>query len=232
MREKLDSLAKHIRSSYHELERKAKSERNERLVIKVGKAPLSLSVSAVDGGLLAHRMHGADIVVSRAVAVNFVYDNSFKSFSHYPRKNPEPEIEIRNSLGEHEAIVFRSLVRLKGELSCAIASLSAHSPDLLLIDGSLLPLPSDRPAEDSELRDLYSEVISLYEKLYSLSKEKGCLLCGIIKDSRSRKLARELGLNCSDSMLCSFLLEEGERTDSRPYLDEKTSNKDVVFLCE
>jgi hypothetical protein len=235
MRERLSSLAQEIRSTYESLRQKAKAARaaNPGLISKVEQASVSLSVCAVDGGLLAQRMHGADIVLARAVGVLFVYENSkLKTFSHHPRKSPEADILVMNSLEEHEALIFRSLVRLRHELSCAIASLEKHSPKLLLIDGSLLPLPSDRPAEGNELRPLYGEVISLYGRLYSGCKEKGCMLCGVVKDSRSKKLAKELGADCSDTLLCSYLLEEGERTTAMPYLEDKAPNRDVASLGE
>jgi hypothetical protein len=230
MREKIDGLALHIKKAYEELGRKANEARkaDPQLASRMQRLPLSLSVCAVDGGILAQRMHGADIVLARAVGVNFVYENSkLKTFRHVPHKSPEPDIEIKSSLEEHESVVFRSLVRLRQELGCAL-SLMDLSPDLLLMDGSLLPLPSDRPPEESELRPLYSEVVSLYERLYAACGKT--ILCGVIKDSRSRKLSKELGMNCSDSLLCSFLLEEGERSGERPYFDDKTPNKDILSL--
>ncbi|MEW6722080.1 MAG: DNA double-strand break repair nuclease NurA [Candidatus Micrarchaeota archaeon] len=227
MLEKLGDIAERIRNSRLELSRRANAVRSAdpSLVLRAQKAPLSISVCAVDGGLLAHRMHGADIAVVRALSVNFVYEGSaLKSFSHHPGKDPPHEIEIKSSLDEHESNVFRSLVRLRSELSAAIEALRRFSPHLLLMDGSLLPLPSDRPPEGSELASLYSEVVSLYSSLFSLSKEKNCMLLGVIKDSRSRRLAKPLGFACPDTVLCEHLLREGERTKSMPYSDEKQGN--------
>jgi hypothetical protein len=176
----------------------------------------------VDGGLLAERMHGADIVVSRSIGVNFIYkDSILESFAYHPAKSHEPGFELRNSLDEHEANMFRSLVRLKSELGCAIAALERFSPNLFLMDGSLLPLPSDRPEDSSELLPMYDESLSLYSSLFSISKKKGCMLCGVIKDSRARRLSEGLGLPCSDTMLCGYLLKEGERTRAMPYFADK-----------
>lgn len=234
MEERLNDLANGIRASRLELARGAGAARkaDPGLVAKVERTPVSLSVCAVDGGLLAHRMHGADIVVVRAVAVNFVYDGSaLGSFSHHPGRNPPHEIEVRSSLDEHEANVFRSLIRLRSELSCALEALERYAPQLLLMDGSLLPLPSDRPSEDSELAPLFSEILALYERLFALSKEKGCLLLGVIKDSRSRRLAKDLGFSCPDTVLCEQLLEEGERTRGMPYSEEK-GGKGIAMLAE
>jgi len=235
MRERIAELAKEIKSTYDSLREKARAARssNPSLILKVQRAPISLSVCAVDGGLLAQRMHGADIVVSRAVAVIFDYkDSNLRSCIRFPSKSPAPDIEMKNSLEEHEAVVFRSLVRLKQELACAIAVLEKYQPKILLMDGSLVPLPSDRPAEDSELRPLYGEVIKLYGRLYDLSKTKNCILCGVIKDSRSKKLSKQLGMDCSDTLLCNFFLDEGERTEAMGYFEGKPPNPDVASLGE
>ncbi|VVC04216.1 NurA domain protein [Candidatus Bilamarchaeum dharawalense] len=229
MREQLNALAKEIKENYAILETKINQLRSSHSILPVKKSPIDLSVCAVDGGLLAHRLHGADIVITRAVGVNFVYSNStLKKCSYWPEKNPNPKIFMKNSLDEHEAMVFRSLIRLKEELSCAILSLQKFSPQVLLMDGSLLPLPSDRPGEASELDSLYSEVLKLYEKLYQDCNAKKCSLIGVIKDSRSRKMAKEFGLNCSDSVFCNFLLKEFERTNTMSY--SENSGIDVFYI--
>ncbi len=233
MREKLAALACEIRSSYDSIRDKAGAARlaDPSLVVKVRKADVSLRVCAVDGGLLAGRMHGADIVVVRAVAAVFDYeDSALKAHFHHPEKCPQPQVEIKNSLEEHEALVFRSLIRLHHELSCAISALDASNPGLLLIDGSLLPLPGDRPSDGSELRPLYAEIIALYRKLYLSCSEKKCMLCGVIKDSRSKKLANEIGAGCSDTLLCSYLLNENERTKELGYFEGRPPNGDVAEL--
>ncbi|MCI0503900.1 DNA double-strand break repair nuclease NurA [Candidatus Micrarchaeota archaeon] len=233
MRERIAELAREIREGYEGLRKKARiaRETDPSLVIGVGRSPISLSVCAVDGGLLAGRMHGADIVVARAVAAHFVYECSkIKSNAYLPSKSPKPALDIRNSLEEHEALVFRSLIRLRHELACAIEALDKFRPRLLLMDGSLLPLPGDRPPEGSGLRPLYDEVLSLYGKLYSGCGDRGCMLCGVVKDSRSRKLAKELGASCSDTLLCGYLLEEGERTREMGYFEGKAPNAEVGAL--
>jgi hypothetical protein len=235
MQERIAALAKEIREGYESLAKKARAARDAdpSLIVRVAApSPSSgLSVCAVDGGLLAGRMHGADIVVARAVAAHFVYDGpALRSHAHFPSKSPRPEIEIQNSLEEHEALAFRSLVRLRHELSCAIAAGEKLRPQVLLMDGSLLPLPGDRPQEASALRPLYDEVLSLYGRLYSACSASGCLLCGVVKDSRSKKLSKALGAACSDTVLCSYLLEEGERTRELDYFEGKPPNADVAAL--
>jgi hypothetical protein len=187
-------------------------------IYKSTKIKLDLSVASTDGGVISSRMHGVDMVLFRSVGVCFTYLNSsLASFSYFPEKYPPSQLECATSLDEHEALVFKSLLRLKSELSIAIETIERFLPHVFLFDGSLLPLPNDRPNKESKIYPLYLEVISLYSKLFSLSTEKKCLLCGVIKDSRSNRLAKSHSIDSSDTVLCNFLLQEGERTADLSY---------------
>lgn len=233
MRERLESLAREMRGAYDTLRQKALHARSSKTlqVHRVESIPLTLSVAAVDGGLLSARMHGADIVVARAVGVIFNYrDSKLETHIYHPSKSPPADIGMKSSLEEHEALVFRSLIRLKHELSCAISLIQSSRPDVMLMDGSLLPLPSDRPSEGSPLRPLYDEVLGLFRSLHSISKDSGCLLCGVIKDSRSKRLSRKMGAECPDTLFCGYLLEDGERTEAMPYSGENAQNPDAASL--
>ncbi len=233
MRERLSALASDMRRSFERQRERAAAARSSRsgLVATVARTPVPSPVAAVDGGLLYQRMHGADIVLARAVGVAFEYSGSRLSRCSYtPSRSPEAEIFVMNSLEEHEAAIFRSLIRLRQELSCAASTLEARTPKLLLLDGSLLPLPSDRPAEGTALRPLYDEVISLYGKLYASCESGGCMLCGVIKDSRSKRLAEECGEGCTDTLFCGHLLGEGERTADAPYFEGKPPAGDLAEL--
>ncbi len=217
----IDELTEQMRRNEDSIRAVAKDLSEE--VCKVVVSPLNLSVSAVDGGLLYHRMHGLDIAVARAVAVNFKYvDGKPAEHEYHPSRSPEPSVEIKTSLDEHEANVFRSLVRLKHEIQCANNAVEKFKPDLLLLDGSLLPVPSDIPAKSSQLRSMYDDLLESYRKLYS----HDCLFCGVIKDSRARRLSPD----CSDSVLCNHLLSEGERTNEFSYFEKPPSDKDLGIL--
>jgi len=203
---------------------------NPAIIKKIQRIPLNLSLCAIDGGVLSYRLHGSDVVVVRAVGVHFVYENDkLKSFEHYPRKKPESCIGHKTMLDEHEAGIFRSLIRLKYELECALNSLEKFSPQLILIDGSLLPLPCDRPQKESELNLLYDEVVSLYSKLFSECKKIDCGLCGVIKDSRARRITDKYGIISSDSIFCNYLLAEGEMTGEVSYYENKKQDELSAF---
>lgn len=217
----IDDLAKEMMRGRDSIKEAAKQLAEK--VCVVAPSPLNLSVCAVDGGLLYHRMHGVDIAVARAVAVNFKYsDGRPTGHQYHPSRSPQSSVEIKSSLDEHEANVFRSLVRLKHEIECANEAVEKFKPDLLLLDGSLLPVPSDIPSKSSQLRPTYDSLLETYGKLYS----QDCLFCGVIKDSRARRLSQD----CSDSVLCSYLLSEGERTREFSYFEKPPADKELGLL--
>jgi hypothetical protein len=162
---------------------------------------------------------GSDILVRRSVAVCFVYkEGRLASVEHHPKKFPENEVGFRNGLDEHEALVFRSLFRLRGEIDTAAEALDRFKPDYLLLDGSLMPLASDKPGDGSALREDYDSLLASYRKLYEKCDSLKCQLVGVVKDSRGKRLADVLKgrllSDVPDAVLADALLKEGERTSA------------------
>jgi len=207
------------------------------LVFSVGKSVPNFSVCAVDGGLLADRLVGSDIVIMRSVAVNFVYRNSrLETVRHHPKKFPEPEVGFMNGLDEHEAMVFRSLFRLKGEIAAATEALEKFKPDYLLLDGSIVLLGSDKPGEGSLLSEDYKELLKTYKTLYHKCETQNCQLAGVIKDSRGKRLADllrdQLVVDVSDTVLADALLGESERTSVLGYTNDAAKHPVLTSLGE
>ncbi len=170
-----------------------------------------MKVCGIDGGILHERMHGIDIIAFRAVAVCFEYmDGKVVSCSHIPSRSPDYAILTRTSLDEHEAMIWRGVVRWSAELSMALTAMDCFSPDLMLLDGSINPHPSQRPAKTSSLEKEYQDMISTRGNLIDICES--CILAGIVKDTRARTLSERIEPEIPDSMLSWHLLEEGERT--------------------
>ena len=154
-----------------------------------------LRVGAVDGGVVGRSFHGIDLIITRAIAVIFDFDKRGKPFvEYYPEECPSPRI-ISNleplSLFDFE--LNTSLERIRTELNAAIEVLDFRHLDVLLMDGSITPILSDRPQASSTILPKYKTLIRLYEKLYSKCKKQATLLCGIVKDSRSTRFTQILG---------------------------------------
>jgi len=185
--------------------------------IKEVAVKLNGNIGAVDSGLLAEEMYGVDLIVCRGAGVLFKYNNGrLKDTVYYPEPFPKPKYKVKIGLDEQEINIFRSLFRLKNEIDVAINLVDKFNPNLIFMDGSLVPLSQDKPPSDSELFNDYIEVIESYKKLYALCDEKNCLLVGIIKDSRGRRVLDSLSevkdLHTSDRVFLNYLLNENERT--------------------
>ena len=159
------------------------------MIHTVALKPIGLKIAAVDGGILAQEFHGFDLLMTRAVAVMFAYSNSkLSSHKYHPSPLPEADIEVTYTMDTHEFQRFKSLFRLRKEISTALEACETFLPDFMLLDGSIVPQISDKPgADEKEPRALYSEIISLYSRLYAFCESKNIRLVGVIKDSRGRR---------------------------------------------
>ncbi|MCX8174829.1 MAG: DNA double-strand break repair nuclease NurA [Candidatus Micrarchaeota archaeon] len=199
----------------------------QELCIKVEKSEVNGRIAAVDAGVVGQEFHGFDFLALRVAGAVFEYRQS-KVVSHlyFPSASPPISYDVRGGLESYEITWHKSLFRLKGELDAARELIEKHKPDYLFLDGSIAPLLSDKPSEDSAMRCLYDSVVASYCELYQVAQEKNCALVGVIKDSRSRRFieilqkhsANEGGfLRTTDTSFLSYLLSEGERTCAFSY---------------
>ncbi|MEK6954850.1 MAG: DNA double-strand break repair nuclease NurA [Candidatus Micrarchaeota archaeon] len=203
----------------------------KKLINEIPDIEVNGKVAAVDGGLLAEELHSIDIVLVRAAAVIFEYENSkLKKHHYHPSSFPDYEVYTPSALDAHEAIWFRNIARLEKEISCAIEAIEKYAPKALFLDGSIVPQVSDKPAKESEIYPHYENLVEKYKKLFSISEKSNCLLVGIIKDSRGKQFLnlaqRHLGLGVADDMVLKKtndsaflfnLLNEKERTFAFKY---------------
>jgi len=197
----------------------------KKLLNKVETVPPQGRVAAVDGGVLSRELHGLDIVLARAVGAAFDYDAGKRVRTlYYPRARPSYKLKWRSALDAHDALWLKSLARLEEELSCAQQTLETLAPDVLLLDGSIVPQPGDKPGKESLLANSYEGVLARYRALYKACEARGTMLLGVVKDSRGTRFTdlllrnvdmgglRESLSGAHDSLFLSHLLQEGERT--------------------
>ena len=199
------------------------------LVHKINPIDFSLKIGAVDSGLQHRSYLGLDIILCRPAGVIFTYENSHLKHAEYINKYSQPDQLIEKELDEREILWAKSLFRLKKEITTAIQMID--KADMLILDGSLLPLTIDRPTEDSELFLEYKHLTHLYSQLFSLAKQKDVLLLGISKDTRSKRLTHLLGINGSDAMFAERLLNINERTSYFSYGNSLIS-KEIAYAKE
>ncbi|MCX8163367.1 MAG: DNA double-strand break repair nuclease NurA [Candidatus Micrarchaeota archaeon] len=191
----------------------------EKIILDVEQKPFDLKVAAVDCGFQSFEKFNQTLILYKVCGAIFEYKNSkLFSYSYFP-KNSEIEMEAAEDLDNFENLKFASLTRLKAEISTAIEIIKNNRPDLVLLDGSILPLASDKPSKESVLFVKYLNLVKLYEELFDLSKKNNVLICGVVKDSKSKRffnLLYEKGLieqpRFSDILCLNYILKQKQRT--------------------
>jgi len=191
-----------------------------------------LNVMAVDGGIVKHSFHGLDMLLMRSAAVNFKYSKGkLKDVVYYPNSHPTPNPKIvYDAFSDFELNSCYNFERQIMEVETTIAAMEKLKPDIVLLDGSIIPHYVPRP-DNLVLKESYNRMIEHYKKLFETSKKNKILLAGVIEDSRGVKfcdilqrqvlpqikdeIVRDLKLileKTKDSNLLSYVLDKGERT--------------------
>ncbi|MFX1482032.1 MAG: DNA double-strand break repair nuclease NurA [Promethearchaeota archaeon] len=154
-----------------------------------------LKIVGVDGGLVRKRFRSMDLVLTRGIAVIFHFGpEEGPVVDFFPDAFPEPKIiPLMLTLSGTELEQLASLERIAAELRVTLSVLEEFRPYLILLDGSLFYHPRDRPQSGSIVYEKFQEVISLYRQLYNKARKKQTILMGIVKDSRSTRLATTMG---------------------------------------
>jgi hypothetical protein len=150
----------------------------------VGKTDLEGKIVAgVDGGLSQHAYHGVDLILTRAVAAIFRYGPRI-SVDYFPSSIPAPKlIVLSDPYSDDDFVVSSSLERQGGEIEVALKVAEKIKPDVILMDGSIVPHGSDKPSKNSPAWERYQKVFENFRKLYSVEP----LVAGCVEDSRGRR---------------------------------------------
>lgn len=187
--------------------------------------PENVSVVGIDGGIIRKSCHGLDIFLMRACAVNFVYiKGKLHETNYFPSSTivPEPKI-VLEPFSENEMGLCHNFERQIMETSLATEAIKKLKPDIALLDGSVLPSYAF-PTENSSLREYYKEMIEKYIELFSVSKETGNILAGVVEDSRAVRFCEILKKRVLASM-CSDLARELEQ------ILDKTKDSNLLFYA-
>ncbi len=202
--------------------------------------PSITKISGVDGGLITEALAGLDLILYRAVGVTFHGIGKKVEAVYTPNFDPEPMVYLAPSLpSRQEFLKLATLYRLLVEYEIAIETIKFQNPTVLFIDGKVIPLSSDFQELNNQSKNVTTiemAVKAMYRDLVNIAHERNVLLCGVIKDSRSRNLSLTFSetipewirtkviiskpvkgwrvnlSNMLDHTLCDGILHEGERT--------------------
>jgi hypothetical protein len=109
---------------------------------------------------------------------------------YFPSLDPDPSIMIKKSMYSRiETSQAANLLRLTKEIEVATALLKFQKPDILFIDGSILPLSSDfnflNPSS-TFIEELILNLKKHYQEFLNTLQKQKTFVMGIVKDSRSR----------------------------------------------
>jgi len=148
-----------------------------------------VAVAGIDGGVLGQQLHGLDLILVRAVAAIFHYSGGeLSEAEYYPSSAPHPRlISVTEPIDSRELELITSVQRQLIELNIAVKALRTSCPDILLLDGSIVPQYVDRSQHGQKLTELYREMMDSFSKLYRACAEVKVPLAGVVKDSRSAR---------------------------------------------
>ncbi|KXB04538.1 hypothetical protein AKJ49_01985 [candidate division MSBL1 archaeon SCGC-AAA382A03] len=202
------------------------------LVYPVKEAKLdNLTIAGVDGGVLSKPLHGLDLILVRAIAAIFNYNNKgLKKANYHPNEMPAPElINVHEPLDSRELDILTGLKRQLTELNTAKEAIENQNIDALVLDGSIVPQYTNNAAR-KKTKETYRDLINSFTELYKTCAEKEILLLGAVEDSRSTRIAKIFQKEIFPRIIEYTNLTEQEITSFNNNKNILTNSRDTVFL--
>ncbi len=153
-----------------------------------------LNIVSVDGSSVVKKFMNVDFSFLKAIAVNYYfYKNHTSKIDYFPDITGFNNYMVQaNYINREENAVETKIsmdmtfmeIKLLNELIE-----KNNSIDLIIIDGSIVIMPINLIfSKDLEISIKYDKLLKEYQKLYSNCIEKGIILIGSIKDTRTSAL--------------------------------------------
>ena len=179
----------------------------------------NVKIVGVDGGITKKTLHGFDFMMIRAAGAFFHYRNGkYQEVGYHPSRMPKPKPFVMEALSDMDWAHSSAVERQDMEIRTAIECIGKFSPDMVILDGSIVPHYSERPGRNSSVYSRYVEMLGNYRKLYALTQERGIILAGVIEDSRGM-------------MFCSMIKDIVSKTNKKvPEVDILDRTRDTNML--
>ena len=177
-----------------------------------------LNIVSVDGSSVAKNFMNVDFSFLKAIAVKYYfYENHIANIKFYPDLSGFNYYSVQGNYINREEEVIQDKINMDMKfmeldlLNNMIKYSNSDNIDLIIIDGSIVITPINLLfSQDPEISKQYDELLKEYHKLYLNCKERGIILIGSIKDTRTSSLCHLLKdsiqlLKPSESNLSDFI---------------------------
>ncbi len=175
-----------------------------------------LNVVSVDGSSVTKKFMNADFSFLKAIAVKYYFkENYIARIKYFPDLNGFNNYVVQGNLlnRDERAVDVTTSIDMKYlEINLLNAMIErANDIDLIIIDGSIVIMPINLLfSKDPAISKKYDILLKAYKTLYFNCQEKGIVLIGSIKDTRTSALSNLLCeaiqlLNSNYSILDDFL---------------------------
>lgn len=155
-----------------------------------------LRVISVDGSSVVKKFMNVDFSFLKAIAVKYYFSkNTIANIEYYPDLNGFNNYSVQGNLFNCE----ENFVDAKTSLEMNFMEINllnkmidkSADVDLIVIDGSIVIMPINLLfSKDPELSKEYDRLLKEYQRLYFKCKDKGIILIGSIKDTRTSALTQ------------------------------------------
>lgn len=153
-----------------------------------------LNVVSVDGSSVVKKFMNVDFSFLKAIAVKYYfYKNHSAKIDYFPDLTGFNNYNVQGNFLNREENVVETKISMDMtfmEINLLNKLIEKKSDiDLIIIDGSVVIMPINLIfSKDSETSKKYDILLKEYKKLYSSCKERGIILIGSIKDTRTSAL--------------------------------------------
>ncbi|TFG28594.1 MAG: DNA double-strand break repair nuclease NurA [Promethearchaeota archaeon] len=168
---------------------------------KVNSSNISgLNIVSVDGSSVAKNFMNVDFSFLKAIAVKYYfYENHVADIKYYPDLNGFNYYSVQGNYINRDDIAIEDKINIEMKfmeinlLNNMIKYSNNDNIDLIIIDGSIVIMPINLLfSQDPEISEKYDKLLKEYHKLYLNCKERGIILIGSIKDTRTSALCHLL----------------------------------------
>ncbi|MFX1477817.1 MAG: DNA double-strand break repair nuclease NurA [Promethearchaeota archaeon] len=175
-----------------------------------------LNVVSVDGSSVTKKFMNVDFSFLKAIAVKYFFkENHIARIKYFPDLNGFNNYFVQGNFFNREEGTIDTKISLDMkymEINLLNDMINKTDDiDLIIIDGSIVIMPINLLfSKDPEISKKYDILLKAYHKLYLNCKEKGIILIGSIKDTRTSALSNLLNdsiqlLKPSYSKLSNFI---------------------------